>query len=52
MAPIEVDVGVHQAANAVDNRLEAASFNGQIVLEASRHPDSPHFLEEQDSQAS
>jgi len=52
MPPIEIDMRIHQPVNAVDNRLEAAAFDGQIVLETPRHPDSTHFLEEQDSQAS
>ena len=52
MAPIEIDMRIHQSVNAVDNRLEAAAFDGQIVLETPRYPDSTHFLEEQDSQAS
>jgi hypothetical protein len=52
MAPIEIDMCVHQPVNAVDNRLEAAAFDGQIMLETPGDPDSAHFLEQQDSQAS
>ena len=52
MAPIEIDVRVHQPVNAVDDRLETAAFDRQIVLEPTRDPDSTHFLEKQDSQAS
>lgn len=52
MAPIEIDMCVHQTVNAVDNRLETAAFDGQIVLETAGDPDSTHFLEKQNPQAS
>lgn len=49
---IEVRVRVHQPVNAVDNRFEAASLDGEVVLEPSGYPDSTHFLEKENSEAS
>ena len=52
MTSIEVGVRTHEPVNAVDDRFEAAAFDGKIVFEAPRHPDSAHFLEEENSEAS
>lgn len=51
VTPVEVDVRIHQAVNALHNRLEAAAFDRQIVLETPRNPDSTHLLEKQNPQA-